>query len=162
MTRSCGRALMARLIRPQVFPLEFPEHPPPQKNKNLPAFPLFWHSLEKVNSGLWSSAFERVFQSQNLSDGFLACLQDLYSCTSDCLRPPDCGRHRKLKTLGMSRLREVKIIRIGLIKSFICLANTCCQIFISFIFRYSWYIEKQVVDLVLATLDLWVNPASLL
>ena len=31
MTRSCGRALMARLIRPQVFPLEFPEHPPPEK-----------------------------------------------------------------------------------------------------------------------------------
>ena len=31
VTRSCGRALMARLIRPQVFPLEFPEHPPPQK-----------------------------------------------------------------------------------------------------------------------------------
>ena len=31
MTRSCGRALMARLIRPQVFPLEFPEHPPPKK-----------------------------------------------------------------------------------------------------------------------------------
>ena len=22
------------------------------KNKNLPAFPLFWYSLEKVNSGL--------------------------------------------------------------------------------------------------------------
>ena len=36
-----ARALMARLIRPQVFPLEFPEHPPPQKKKNLPAFPLF-------------------------------------------------------------------------------------------------------------------------
>ena len=30
VTRSCGRALMARLIRPQVFPLEFPEHPPPK------------------------------------------------------------------------------------------------------------------------------------
>ena len=27
-------------VRSQVFPLEFPEHPPP-KNKNLPAFPLF-------------------------------------------------------------------------------------------------------------------------
>ena len=26
-----ARALMARLIRPQVFPLEFPEHPPPKK-----------------------------------------------------------------------------------------------------------------------------------
>ena len=32
VTRSCGRTLMARLIRTQVFPLEFPEHPPPQKN----------------------------------------------------------------------------------------------------------------------------------
>ena len=31
LTRSCGRALMARLIRPQVFPLECPEHPPPKK-----------------------------------------------------------------------------------------------------------------------------------
>ena len=41
MTRSCGRALMARLLRPQVFPLEFPDHSPPPQNKNLPAFPLF-------------------------------------------------------------------------------------------------------------------------
>ena len=39
------------------------------KNKNLPAllyctFPLFWHSLEKVNSGLQSSAFERSVSAQ--------------------------------------------------------------------------------------------------
>ena len=132
-------------------------HPP--KNKNLPAFPLFWHSLgKKVNSGLYSSAFERVFQSKNPSDGFLACLQDLYSCACDYLRPPDCRRHRKLKTSCECRgFQGVKIIRIGLIKGFICWANTCCQIFTSFICRYSWYIEKQVVDLVLATLDLWVK-----
>ena len=29
------------VIRLQEFPLTFPEHPPPQKNKNLSAFPLF-------------------------------------------------------------------------------------------------------------------------
>ena len=37
------------------------------KNQSLPAllycaFPLFWHSLEKVDLGLQSSAFERMFQ----------------------------------------------------------------------------------------------------
>ena len=39
------------------------------KNQSLPAllycaFPLFWHSLEKVNSGLQSSAFERSVSAQ--------------------------------------------------------------------------------------------------
>ena len=35
----------------QVFPLAFPEHvpAPTPPNKNPPAFPLFWHSLEKVS-----------------------------------------------------------------------------------------------------------------
>ena len=45
------RSDVQRRVRSQVFPLAFPEHVPPQ-NKNLPAFPLFCHSLEKVNSGL--------------------------------------------------------------------------------------------------------------
>ena len=39
MRNSTRDKVTARLIRPQVFPLEFPEHPPPQ-NKNLPAFVL--------------------------------------------------------------------------------------------------------------------------
>ena len=33
-----ARALMARLIRPQVFPLEFPEHPPPRKKYESACF----------------------------------------------------------------------------------------------------------------------------
>ena len=46
-----------------------------------------------------------------------------------------------------------EIFRIGLIKSFIFWVNACCQIFISFIFRYSWYIEKQLA--VRAWDELW-------
>ena len=35
------------------------------------AFPLFWHSLENVNLGLQSSAFERNVSAQTPSDGSL-------------------------------------------------------------------------------------------
>ena len=109
---------------------------------------LFPHHLflGKVNLELLdnkSPGHNRVFQSKNPSDGFLACLQDSYSCTCDCLRPPDGERQRKLETSWEYRgFRGVKIIRIGLIKGFVCWANTHCQIFISFICWYSWYIEK--------------------
>ena len=52
----------------QGFPLSFPEHLPPKTRVGLIllycAFPLFWHSLEKVNSGLQSSAFERSVSAQ--------------------------------------------------------------------------------------------------
>ena len=144
MTRSCGRALMARLIRPQVFPLEFPEHPPPQNIRIC----LLFHSSDilwkKSIQGFSLLHLKECFQSKNPSDGFLACLQDSCSCAGDWLRPPDRRRHRKLKTsLECRGFRRVKIIRIGLIKGFICWANTCCQIFISFIYWYSWSIEKE-------------------
>ena len=51
----------------------------PTKNQNLPAllycaFPLFWLSLEKVNSRLQSSAFERNVSVQIPSDNSLNCL----------------------------------------------------------------------------------------
>ena len=52
MTRSCGEAWWAR---PQGFPLEFPEHVPPNQSRPdfiVLCFPLFWHALERVNSGL--------------------------------------------------------------------------------------------------------------
>ena len=57
------------------FPLGFPEHLP-AKNQTLPAFlycafPLFWHSLGKVNLGLQLSAFERNVSAQTPSDGSL-------------------------------------------------------------------------------------------
>ena len=62
----------------QGFPLSFPEHPPPKTRVGLIllycAFPLFWHSLEKVNLGLQSSAFERNVSGQTPWDSSLTCL----------------------------------------------------------------------------------------
>ena len=62
----------------QGFPLSFPEHQPPKTRVGLIllycAFPLFWHSLEKVNLGLQSSAFERNLSAQTPSDASLTCL----------------------------------------------------------------------------------------
>ena len=57
--------------------------------------------LEKVNLEVLdnkSPEHNKSVSIQNPSDGFLACLPDSYSCTCDCLRPPDHERHRKLKT----------------------------------------------------------------
>ena len=62
----------------QGFPLSFPEHLPPKTRVGLIllyyAFPLFWHSLKKVNLGLQSSAFERNVSAQTPFDGSLTCL----------------------------------------------------------------------------------------
>ena len=62
----------------QGFPLSFPEHLPPKTRVGLIflycGFPLFWHSLEKVNLGLQSSAFERNLSAQTPSDASLTCL----------------------------------------------------------------------------------------
>ena len=63
------------------------------KNQNLPAllycaFPLFWHTLEKVNSGLQSSAFGRNVSVQTPSDNSLACLRDPYSCACELFSLP--------------------------------------------------------------------------
>ena len=85
----------------------------------------------------------RVFQSKNPSDGFLACLPDSHSCACDYLRPPDCGRHRKLKTSQECRgFQGVKIIRIGLIQGFIVEPILAAK-FSYLLFLYSWYIEKN-------------------
>ena len=67
-----------KLIRPQVFPLEFPEHPPPQKNKNLPAFVLCFSTLlifsgKKSTQGFSLLHLKGMFQL-NPSDSSLACL----------------------------------------------------------------------------------------
>ena len=64
---------------------------------------LFPHHLflEKVNLELLdnkSPGHNKSVSIQNTSDGFLACLPDSCSCSCDCLQPPDCERHRKLKT----------------------------------------------------------------
>ena len=80
------------------------------QNKNMPAllyctFPLSWHTLEKVISRRWSSAIERVFQCENPSDGFLACLKGSYSCACDCWGLPTAGGTGSLKhprTVGAS------------------------------------------------------------
>ena len=54
------RPWWARRIRPQGFPLVFPEQVPPKIRICLLycTFLPFWHSLEKVNSGLQSPAKE--------------------------------------------------------------------------------------------------------
>ena len=101
------------MIRLQEFPLEIPEHPPTETrvcllycvmvstyssviNMGLSPHHLFLEKLELLDNK--SLGIVRVFLSKNPSNGFLACLQDSYSCTCDCLRPPDLRRHRKLKT----------------------------------------------------------------
>ena len=74
----------------------------PKNPKSASLCTLLFHSpgtlWKKATQGFSLLHFERVFQSKNPTDDFLACLQDSYSCTRDCLRPPDRGRHRKLKT----------------------------------------------------------------
>ena len=81
----------------------------------------FWKKLIQSFQIISLLGIIRVFQSKNPSDGFLACLPDSYSCACDCLQPPDRKRHRKLKTSQECKgFRGVKIIRIGLIKGFIC------------------------------------------
>ena len=86
-----------------------------------PPTTFFWKKLIQRFQIISLLGIIRVFQSKNPSDGFLACLQDSYSCACDCLWPPDLERHRKLKTSQECRgFRGVKIIRIGLIKGFIC------------------------------------------
>ena len=68
VTRSWGRKLTyTRHAQTSGAPLEIPKHVLQQKSAGFCA--LLFHSsdlfLEKVNSGRYSSAFERVFQSKN-------------------------------------------------------------------------------------------------
>ena len=93
---------MARLIRPQVFPLEFPEHPPPPKNKNLLAFVLCLSTFlifsgKKSIQGFSLLHLKGLFQLTP-SDCSLACLTgspDLLQLVN-CLQPPTV-RGTKLK-----------------------------------------------------------------
>ena len=89
----------ARLIRPQVFPLEFPEHPPPQ-NKNLPAFVLCFSTFlifsgKKSTQGFSLLHLKGMFQL-NPSDSSLACLTGSPGLLTACelLAPPNCERHK--------------------------------------------------------------------
>ena len=124
-------------IRPQGSPLDFLKHLPPKPESacftvscfpptlltltgGCPSTTFFWKKLIQSFQIISLLGIIRVFQSKNPSDGFPACLPDSYRCTCDCLQPPDLKRHRKLKTSQECRgFREVKIIRIGLIKGFI-------------------------------------------
>ena len=131
MTRSCGEAWWARWVRPQGFPLDFPEHLPP-KNQSLPAllycaFPLFWHSLEKVNLGLQSSAFERNVSAQNPSDGSLTCLTGSPGLFTTCelFTTPPTTRGMKLRASQRYRASSKKL-KIILVTGFHCWVNDCC------------------------------------
>ena len=100
VTRSWGRKLTyTRHAQTSGAPLEIPKHVPQQKSAGFCAL-LFFSSdiLWKKSIQGFSLLHLKEFQSKNPSDGFLACLQDSYSCACDCLRPPDRRRHRKLKT----------------------------------------------------------------
>ena len=150
----------ARRVKSQGFPLVFPEHVPPKTKVCRPsysAFSLFWHTGKSQLRALVFCIWKGVSIQKPL--WWLSSLHaELIQLRMWLFEASRLRRHRKLKTSQECRgFRGVKIIRIGLIKGFICWANICCQIFISFICRGSWYIEKQVVDLVLATLDLWVK-----
>ena len=145
--------------------LDFLEHLPP--NQNLPALLLcascllFWHYQGAVPHHLF---LEKVSLEllDNKSPGHSVSIQKplwwlssrpRLSCACDCLPSLDHKRHRKLKTSWECRgFWGVKIISIGLIKGFICWANTCCQIFVSFLCWYSWYIEKTS-----SNIDVWVK-----
>ena len=61
-----------------------------------PPTTFFWKKLELLDNK--SPEHNKSVSIQNPSDGFLACLPDSYSCTCECLRPPDRKGHRKLKT----------------------------------------------------------------
>ena len=67
MTRSCREAWWARWVRPQGFPLEFPEHVPQKTGVCLLYYCAFHSSnvlWKKVNSGLQSPAYERNVSAQ--------------------------------------------------------------------------------------------------
>ena len=52
VTRSCGKSSDGKANQSSGFPPGISWASTPPKNKNLPAFPLFWYSLEKVKSRL--------------------------------------------------------------------------------------------------------------
>ena len=163
---------MQRQDRASWVPLEILEHLPPKPESacftvlcfppalltltgGCPPTTFFWKKLIQSFQIINLLDIIRVFQSKNPSDGFLACLPDSYSCACDCLQPPDCERHRKLKTSQECRgFQGVKIIRIGLIQGFIVEPILAAK------FSYLLFVDivgiqkKQVVALVLATLDL--------
>ena len=79
----------------QGFPLEFPEHPPPQKSKNLPAFYSSIFSGKSQIRALVFCIWEGCFSS-NPSDSFLACLTGSPGSLTACelLAAPNCERNK--------------------------------------------------------------------
>ena len=134
MTRSYGRALMARLIRPQVFPLEFPEHPPPKKIRIC----LLFHSSnilwKKSNQGFSLLHLKGMFQ-KNPSDNSLACLTGPPGPLTTCelLTAPQLQEAQSLKSSWRYRAFS-KGLKIILVEGFHCWLNDCCQASIFFIF----------------------------
>ena len=98
MTRSCGRALMARLIRPQVFPLVFPERVPPKIRICRLFHPsdILW---KKSNQGFSLLHLKGMFQL-NPSDSSLACLTGSPRTLTACelLAAPQLPEAQSLKT----------------------------------------------------------------
>ena len=112
VTRSCGRKpdKTQGRVRLQGFPLEIPEHPPPKTricliscvmlstyssviNRGRPPTTFFWKKLELLDN---KSPGHNMSVSIQKPLWWLSSLPAGWAC--DCLRPPDCGRHRKLKT----------------------------------------------------------------
>ena len=98
VTRSCSRTLMARLIRPQVFPLVFPEHVPPKIRICLLSHSsdILW---KKSNQGFSLLHLKRMFQL-NPSDSSLASLTGSPGTLTACelLTAPQTGEAQSLKT----------------------------------------------------------------
>ena len=129
---------MQRRDRASGLPLEILEHLPPKPESTwftVLCFPPTLLTLTggcpppppfsgKVNLELLDNKSPGHNKSVSIPKPlwWLSSLPDSYSCACDCLWPPHPERHRKLK-----------IIRIELIKGFICWANTCCQIFIFYL-----------------------------
>ena len=113
MTRSCGRKpdKTQGRVRLQGFPLEIPEHPLPRPESacftmlclpptllsltgDCPPTTFFWKKLELLDN---------KSPGHNTSVSIQKPLWWLFSLPAGlvhlpCLRPPDCRRHRKLKT----------------------------------------------------------------
>ena len=102
MTRSCGEAWWARRVRPQGFPLVFPEHVPPKPESAclivLCFSTLLTFSEKKLTQGFSLLHLKGMFQLKP-SDNSLACLTGSPGLFTSCelLTAPPTARGTKLK-----------------------------------------------------------------